>query len=79
MQNEIKNWTAANIPQRNGGLAVITGSNEGIGYEDALALSSAGWNVIMMGRNAQKGAESIAKIHRINWKAKVSFNVSQFQ
>jgi NAD(P)-dependent dehydrogenase (short-subunit alcohol dehydrogenase family) len=73
MQNETKNWTAANIPQRNGGLAIITGSTEGVGYEDALALTSSGWNVIMMGRNAQKGAKSIAKIHQTNPKAKVSF------
>lgn len=73
MQNEIKNWTASQIPKRNSGLAVITGSTEGIGYEDALALSSSGWNVIIMGRNAQKGAESIAKIHKINPEAKVSF------
>lgn len=73
MTNEIKNWTASKIPQRDGGLAVITGSTEGIGYEDALALSSAGWNVIMMGRNAQKGADAIAKIRQINSKAKVSF------
>lgn len=73
MQNEIKNWTTANIPQRNDGLAVITGSTEGMGFEDALALSNAGWNVIVMGRNAQKGADAIAKIHQINPKAKVSF------
>lgn len=73
MQNAMKNWTKANIPQRNDGLAVITGSTEGVGYEDALALSSAGWTVIMMGRNAQKGAESIAKIQQANPKAKVSF------
>jgi len=73
MQNEMKNWTAANIPQRNEGLAVITGSTEGIGYEDALALSAAGWHVIMMGRNAQKGADAITKIQNINPKAQVSF------
>ncbi|MDF2551058.1 MAG: family NAD(P)-dependent oxidoreductase [Chryseobacterium sp.] len=73
MENDIKNWTASNIPQRNNGLAVITGSTEGIGYEDALALSSAGWNVIVMGRNAEKGADTIAKIQQINPKAKVSF------
>jgi len=73
MQNGIKNWTASQIPQKESGLAVITGSTEGIGYEDVLALSYSGWSVIMMGRNAQKGAESIAKIHRINPKAKVSF------
>jgi NAD(P)-dependent dehydrogenase (short-subunit alcohol dehydrogenase family) len=69
----MKKWTTSNIPQRNEGLAVITGSTEGIGFEDALALSSTGWNVIMMGRNPQKGVESIAKIHQINPKAKVSF------
>jgi NAD(P)-dependent dehydrogenase (short-subunit alcohol dehydrogenase family) len=73
MQNDMKNWTASNIPQRNDGLAVITGSTEGVGFEDSLALSSAGWTVIMMGRNAQKGVQSIAKIHKINPKAKVSF------
>lgn len=73
MENNIKNWTASNIPQRKDGLAVITGSTEGIGYEDALALSSAGWNVIVMGRNAQKGAATIAEILEINPKAKVSF------
>ncbi|MEH6682726.1 MAG: SDR family oxidoreductase [Sediminicola sp.] len=73
MQYEIKKWTASNIPPRKEGLAVITGSTEGIGYEDALALSSAGWNVIVMGRNAQKGARAIANIHRVNPKAKVRF------
>ena len=69
----MKNWTTSDIPQRKEGLAIITGSTEGIGFEDALALSSAGWNVLMMGRNAQKGSEAIAKIHRINPKAKLSF------
>lgn len=73
MKNEFKSWTANNIPSRNDGLAVITGSTEGIGYEDALALSSKGWNVIMMGRNTRKGKEAIEKIHVIDPKAKVSF------
>lgn len=69
----MKKWTTANIPQRNNGLAIITGSTEGIGYEDALALASAGWKVVMMGRNTQKGAESIARIQQINPRANVSF------
>lgn len=73
MENDIKNWTASNIPERKYGLAVITGSTEGIGFEDALALSSVGWNVIVMGRNPEKGADAIAKILQINPKAKVSF------
>ena len=69
----MKNWTTADIPQRNSGLAIITGSTEGIGYEDARALSSAGWTVIVLGRNPQKGAESIGRIQQSNPKAKVSF------
>lgn len=47
MINEIKNWTPSKIPHRNDGLAIITGSTEGICYEDALALSTAGWEVII--------------------------------
>lgn len=73
MKNEINNWTAASIPHRTEGLAVITGSTEGVGFEDALALSSAGWNVIIMGRNLRKGAEAIAKLRQINPKATVYF------
>lgn len=73
MRKRTENWKVAQIPVRNNGLALITGSTEGIGYEDALALSTAGWSVIMMGRNAQKGAESIAKIQSSNPKAKISF------
>lgn len=73
MEKIIQHWTSAKIPQQKDGLAVITGSTEGIGYEDALALSAAGWSVIIMGRNAQKGADAVAKILQINPKAKVSF------
>jgi NAD(P)-dependent dehydrogenase (short-subunit alcohol dehydrogenase family) len=69
----VKNWTIADIPQRNSGLAIITGSTEGIGYEDALTLSSTGWTVLVLGRNPQKGAESIARIQQRNTNAKVSF------
>lgn len=69
----MKNWTTTDIPRRENGLAVITGSTEGIGYEDAKALSAAGWQVIMLGRNPQKGAEAIKKIRQSNPKAKVDF------
>ena len=62
----MENWTTANIPQIDNGLAVITGSTEGIGFEDAKALTAAGWTVIMLGRNAKKGEESISIIKNIN-------------
>lgn len=68
-----KNWTTSDIPQREEGLAVVTGSTEGIGFEVAKALTAAGWSVIMLGRNSQKGKESIAKIHQVYPKAKISF------
>lgn len=73
MQDKMKKWTTSDIPGKHGGLAVITGSTEGVGFEDALALSAAGWDVVIMGRNAQKGSDSIAKLRRINPKAKVRF------
>ncbi len=73
MEQVIKNWTAAQIPQRKDGLAVITGSTEGIGFEDALALSAAGWQVIIMGRNAQKGATAIDRLKQLNPQAKARF------
>lgn len=68
-----KNWTTSDIPQREEGLAVVTGSTEGIGFEVAKALTAAGWSVIMLGRNSQKGKESIAKVQQIYPKAKISF------
>lgn len=72
-RRQMKNWTVADIPKRKDGLAVITGSTEGVGFEDALALSAVGWSVIVMGRNAEKGAAAIAKIKRMNPAAKVRF------
>ncbi len=69
----MKKWTAADIPQQSNGLAIVTGSTEGIGFEDALALSAKGWNVIVTGRNTKKGADAIAKILSVYPKAKVNF------
>lgn len=73
MSKETKNWTTSSMPNVKDRLALITGSTEGIGFEDALALSGTGWNVIIMGRNPLKGAGAIAKIRKVNPKANVSF------
>jgi NAD(P)-dependent dehydrogenase (short-subunit alcohol dehydrogenase family) len=73
MKNEIKNWTASDIPKSNGGLAVVTGGTEGIGFQDVLALASSGWHVIMTGRDPKKGLESIVQVHKLYQKANVSF------
>jgi NAD(P)-dependent dehydrogenase (short-subunit alcohol dehydrogenase family) len=57
-----KPWSRDDIPTQKGKLAVITGSTGGIGYETARALSASGGEVIMAGRNPQKGAEAVARI-----------------
>jgi len=54
-------WTALDIPPQQGRVAIVTGTG-GLGYEDALALARAGAEVILAGRNAQKGAQAVAAI-----------------
>jgi NAD(P)-dependent dehydrogenase (short-subunit alcohol dehydrogenase family) len=54
-------WTVADIPPQQGRSAIVTGTG-GLGYETALALARAGAEVILAGRNARKGAASVAHI-----------------
>ena len=56
-------WTANDIPNQKGRLAVVTGTG-GLGLEDALALTRAGGEVIIAGRNPDKGAEAVAQVRR---------------
>lgn len=67
-------WNVSNIPSQQGRSAVITGTG-GLGYQDALALARAGAEVIVAGRNQDKGAEAIAKIKAEIPGAKVSFEI----
>lgn len=54
-------WTVRDIPAQSGRLAVVTGTG-GLGFEDALALARAGAEVILAGRNPDKGAAAVAAI-----------------
>lgn len=65
-------WTTENIPSQSGRSAVVTGTG-GLGYEDALALARAGANVVIAGRDAQKGAEAVAAIKQVFPGAQVRF------
>lgn len=62
----------ADIPRQDGRCAVITGTG-GLGYEAALAFALAGGEVILAGRNSEKGAESVAKVRKVVPDAKIQF------
>lgn len=70
----MKEWTALDVPNLRGRSAVVTGTG-GLGYEDALVLAKAGCDVILAGRNSQKGADAVDAIRRDVPSAKVSFEV----
>lgn len=54
-------WTTKDMASQRGRTAVVTGTG-GLGFECALALARAGGEVILAGRNRDKGAISIARI-----------------
>ncbi len=58
------NWTAENIPDLTGKVAIVTGANSGIGYEAAQALACHAATVILACRNKAKGAAAIQQIER---------------
>src|SRR6201993_5324417 len=55
-------WTAADIPDQTGRVAVITGANTGLGYETAAALADRGAHVVLAVRNLDKGKDAAARI-----------------
>jgi NAD(P)-dependent dehydrogenase (short-subunit alcohol dehydrogenase family) len=66
-------WAVPDIPPQNGKFAVVTGATGGLGYETALALARAGADVLVTGRNAEKGRAAIEDIKRAVPSAKVRF------
>jgi NAD(P)-dependent dehydrogenase (short-subunit alcohol dehydrogenase family) len=57
-----RKWTADEIPDQDGRLAIITGANSGLGYFTALELARSGAQVVMACRSAQKGDTAAAEI-----------------
>jgi NAD(P)-dependent dehydrogenase (short-subunit alcohol dehydrogenase family) len=55
-------WTAADIPDQAGRVAVITGANTGLGYETAAALAAKGAHVVLAVRNLDKGKDAATRI-----------------
>lgn len=65
-------WTASDIPPQRGRSAVVTGTG-GLGFEIALALARAGGEVIVAGRNTEKGLGAVAMIRNAAPSAHVRF------
>ena len=55
-------WTTKDIPDLSGKLAIVTGATGGLGLDTALQLARAGAEVILAGRNAEKGRAALALI-----------------
>jgi len=66
-------WTTHDIPPQGGKIALVTGATGGLGYETALALAEAGADVILAGRNQDKGGAALQAIRatmpsaRLHW------------
>jgi NAD(P)-dependent dehydrogenase (short-subunit alcohol dehydrogenase family) len=55
-------WSATDIPDQTGRVAVITGANGGLGLETARELARAGAQVVMAVRNQEKAQAAVADI-----------------
>lgn len=55
-------WTAADVPDQSGRVAIITGANSGIGYEAAAVLADKGAHVVLAVRNLDKGKDAAERI-----------------
>lgn len=62
-------WTAAQVPDQTGRVAVITGANTGIGFEAAKVLAARGATVVLACRNPERGGDAIARISAVSARA----------
>ncbi len=57
-------WTAQDIPNLVGKVALVTGANSGLGFETSLALAAKGAHVVMACRSVEKGTLAAREIRR---------------
>ena len=59
-------WTEQNVPDQSGRLAIVTGSNTGLGYDTARVLAGRGAKVVMAVRDTAKGESAADRIRRLS-------------
>jgi NAD(P)-dependent dehydrogenase (short-subunit alcohol dehydrogenase family) len=65
-------WTASNVPDQTGRVAVITGANTGIGLETATVLAGKGAHIVMAVRDLDKGKDAASHIATGNPRAQIT-------
>ncbi len=68
-------FTEADIPDQTGKTAIVTGATGGLGYETARMLAGAGARIILAGRNPDKGADALRRIHGLHPQANIGFEM----
>lgn len=65
-------WTAADVPDQSGRVAIVTGANSGLGYDTAAVLADKGAHVVLAVRNLDKGRQAVDQIKSGNPNADVT-------
>lgn len=65
-------WTEKDVPDQSGRLAIVTGSNTGLGYDTARVLAARGAQVVMAVRDTAKGEAAAVRIRQSTPTARVT-------
>jgi NAD(P)-dependent dehydrogenase (short-subunit alcohol dehydrogenase family) len=64
-------WTAADVPDLSGRVAVVTGANAGVGWESSAVLAAAGAHVVMAARDPDRADAARARLIEAHPRASV--------